>query len=236
MATASDAPERPVRLAHRVVPGPPGSDAAPLVLLHGGGGDGSTWDPFLGPLSRRGPVVVPDLRGAGRSPRRGVGSVTELRDDVLLLLDDLALDRAVLVGHSLGALVGLLVALERPDRVAALVLEEPPPLEPFRLPAPARRPDDASFYEREIRPAVLAALAAPDPAWVDGLAAVAAPTLVIGGGPDSHLPQDAMARTAARLPDARFVTLSGGHLVHPHAPDAFLREVEGFLDLAQGGS
>jgi 3-oxoadipate enol-lactonase len=204
-------------------------------MLHGGGGDGSTWDPFVAPFARRGPVVVPDLRGAGRSPRVGATSVTQLRDDVLRLLDDLGLDRVAVVGHSLGAFVGLLAAQERPGLVAALVLEECPPLESLGLPVPERYADDASFYEREIRPAVLAALNAPDPVWVDGLAAVRAPTLVIGGGPASHLPQDAMARMAARLPAARFVTLPGGHLVHPSVPDAFLREVEGFLDLAQAG-
>lgn len=232
----ASAPEPPVRLAHRAVPGPAGSDAAPLVLLHGGGGDGSTWDPFLGPLSARGPVVVPDLRGAGRSPRVGATSVTMLRDDVLLLLDDLGLDRVALVGHSLGALVGLLVAQERPGLVAALVLEECPPPEPLGLPVPERFADDASFYEREIRPAVLATLNSADPARAEALATVTAQTLVIGGGPGSHLPQGAMARMAARLPAGRFVTLPGGHLVHPTHPEEFLREVEAFLDLAQGGS
>ncbi|MFI2294165.1 alpha/beta fold hydrolase [Isoptericola sp. NPDC019571] len=234
MAAHPDSPDAPVRLARRTVPGPPGTRAAPVVLLHGGGGDGSTWDPLVGPLARRADVVVPDLRGAGRSPAVGAASVTALRDDVLLLLDDLALNRVVLVGHSLGALLGLLVAVHDPGRVAALVLEECPPLEPLGLPVPDAS-DDASFYERRIRPAVLAALNAPERAWVDGLAGVRAPALVVGGGPESFLPQDAMARMAARLPDARFVTLPGGHLVHPTHPDAFLREVEAFLDLAQEG-
>ncbi|MFD6526424.1 alpha/beta fold hydrolase [Isoptericola sp. NPDC060185] len=228
--------DAPVRLAHHAVQGPPGSTAPPLVLLHGGGGDGSTWDPFVAALAQRATVVVPDLRGAGRSPAVGAGSVTALRDDVLLLLDDLALDRVVLIGHSLGGLVGLLVAQERPGLVAALVLEEVPPPEPLGLPVPERFADDASFYERRIRPAVLAELNAPAPGLVAALAAVTAPTLVIGGGPDSHLPQDAMARMAALLPDARFVTLPGGHLVHPRHPETFLREVEAFLDLAQEGS
>jgi len=228
--------DAPVRLAHHTVQGPPGSTAPPLVLLHGGGGDGTTWDPFVAALAQRATVVVPDLRGAGRSPAVGAASVTALRDDVLLLLDDLALDRVVLVGHSLGGLVGLLVAQERPGLVAALVLEECPPPEPLGLPVPDRFGHDASFYERRIRPAVLATLNSADPARARALDAVTAPTLVIGGGPDSHLPQDAMARMAARLPDGRFVTLPGGHLVHATHPETFLREVEAFLDLAQGGS
>jgi 3-oxoadipate enol-lactonase len=77
--------------------------------------------------------------------------------------------------------------------------------------------------------AVRAQIDAPDPAWLDGLARVTAPTLVVGGGPDSHVPQDRVADLAGRLPDARLVTLPVGHLVHRAAPYRFAAEVLAFL-------
>jgi 3-oxoadipate enol-lactonase len=135
----------------------------------------------------------------------------------------------VLVGHSLGGLVALLVTLAAPDRVAALVLEETPPPVPLGIPVPTGLPDSAPFYDREIRPFVLATLNAPDPGWWAGLSAIAVPVLVVAGGPDSFLPQDAMAEMAARIPAGELTTIPAGHLVHPNAPGAFADAVETFL-------
>ncbi|HTF12502.1 MAG TPA: alpha/beta hydrolase, partial [Asanoa sp.] len=82
---------------------------------------------------------------------------------------------------------------------------------------------------REIRPAVLGALNAPDPQWWDDLAGIPVPVLVLAGGPESFLPQDAMARMAARIPAGELATIAAGHLVHPNEPDAFADAVETFL-------
>lgn len=71
---------------------------------------------------------------------------------------------------------------------------------------------------------------APDPLWWDALAKVAAPTLVIAGGPTSHIPQEHLAEMTDRIPDARLVTVEGaGHLVHEECPGAFLAAVNSFL-------
>lgn len=57
-----------------------------------------------------------------------------------------------------------------------------------------------------------------------------APTLVIAGGEDSHIPQAHLAELAERLPDARLVTVEGaGHLVHEERPGEFLAAVISFL-------
>jgi 3-oxoadipate enol-lactonase len=207
-----------VRLASRELAGP--TDAVPMVLLHGGGGDGTTWDRLAPRFARRRPVYVPDLRGMGHSERTGPYSMTGFRDDLLALLDTLALDRVVLVGHSLGGLVSLLTTLAAPKRVAALVLEECPPPVPLGIPIPTGLPESAPYYDREIRPTVLGTLNAPDPQWWDELAGIAVPTLVVAGGPESFLAQDAMARMAARIPAGELVTIE---------PDAFADVVETFL-------
>jgi 3-oxoadipate enol-lactonase len=216
-----------VRLAYQRLAGP--TDAVPMVLLHGGGGDGSAWDTLAPRFARHREVYVPELRGMGHSERTGPYSMTGFRDDLLALLDTLALDRVVLVGHSLGGLVSLLATLAAPKRVAALVLEECPPPVPIGIPIPTDLPESATYYDREIRPAVLGALNAPDPQWWDGLAGIQVPVLVVAGGPESFLPQDAMARMAARIPAGELVTIAAGHLVHPTEPDAFADVVETFL-------
>jgi pimeloyl-ACP methyl ester carboxylesterase len=94
-----------------------------LVLVHGFGGAGSNWDalvPHLDP-SRR--LIVPDLPGHGRSsPLPAVPSLGPFAERLALLLDREDAWPAVAVGHSMGALVALRLARQRPDGVAALVL------------------------------------------------------------------------------------------------------------------
>jgi 3-oxoadipate enol-lactonase len=218
-----------VRLAYREVTAGPDAAGIPMVMLHGGGGDSSTWDDLAPGFAERRTVYLPDLRGMGRSERTDQYSMTLFRDDVLALLDRLGLDRVVLVGHSLGGFVAMLVAQAAPKRVAALVLEETPPPVPLGMSIPDSLPDSAPYYDRMVRPSVLAALNAPDPAWWEDLAAMPMPTLVLAGGPDSFLPQDEIARVAARIPAGRLVTIPVGHLIHPNSPADFAAAVESFL-------
>jgi 3-oxoadipate enol-lactonase len=225
-----------VRLAYRETPARrPDAAAVPMVMLHGGGGDSSTWDELAPRFAERRTVYLPDLRGMGRSERTGPYSITTMRDDVLALLDRLGLDRVVLVGQSLGGYVAMLVAQAAPQRVAALVLEEAPPPVPLGISVPDDLPESAPYYDRRIRPTVFAAFNAPDPAWWDDLAAMPMPALVLAGGPDSVLRQDDIARTAARIPAGRLVTIPAGHHIHRDAPEAFAAAVESFLaDLPTG--
>lgn len=155
--------------------------------------------------------------------------ITAGRPDPAAVPMMLDLGPVVLVGHSLGGFVAMLVAQATPQRVAALVLEESPPPVPLGMSIPDRLPDPAPYYDREIRPSVLAALNDPDPAWWADLATMPMPTLVLGGGPASFLPQDAIAETAARIPAGRLVTIPAGHDIHAAAPDAFAEAVESFL-------
>jgi pimeloyl-ACP methyl ester carboxylesterase len=98
-----------------------------ILLLHG---LGRRWQDFLSlvaPLSARHGLVAADLPGHGlsdRSPQRyDLGLHTR---SLAGLLDGLGAAPIVVVGHSLGALVALSLAATRPDRVAAIVLEDPP--------------------------------------------------------------------------------------------------------------
>lgn len=69
----------------------------------------------------------------------------------------------------------------------------------------------------------------PDPAWWDNLRHITARTLVIGGGPDSHLPQDQLAALADRIPDSSYLPIDAGHDVHSTQPEAFLAALLPFL-------
>ena len=77
-------------------------------------------------LAERGVNVVPDLPGYGRSERRErVLDIPELAETTLAILDRLHIDRAVLVGNSMGCPIGLEVAHLAPERIHGLVLVSP---------------------------------------------------------------------------------------------------------------
>jgi 3-oxoadipate enol-lactonase len=91
-----------------------------VALVHAGVADSRMWEPQLGALSARHTVLRVDLPGFGRSPLEG----TEIsnRNAVRNALDGAGIDRAALVGVSLGGATALELALESPERVTALVL------------------------------------------------------------------------------------------------------------------
>jgi pimeloyl-ACP methyl ester carboxylesterase len=101
-------------------------EAASVVLaLHGVTASMMTWRTVARMLSARGDVclLAPDLRGRGRSANLpGPYGIAAHIDDLIKVLDHVGARRAILVGHSLGAYVAARVAVEHPDRVAALVL------------------------------------------------------------------------------------------------------------------
>jgi pimeloyl-ACP methyl ester carboxylesterase len=96
-----------------------------VLLLHGFPDDRHLWRYQVGPLVKAGyRVVAPDLRGFGDAPRPqdpqeyGLSIVI---DDVLGLLDALAIQRVQLVAHDWGAAVGWRLAAEHPDRISRYV-------------------------------------------------------------------------------------------------------------------
>lgn len=94
-----------------------------LLLVHGWGGDGHSWDPvrFGG---RR--VVAVDLRGHGRSPVPADGyRPADYAADLAALITATGLPPVVAVGHSMGGQVVVRLALDHPDLVRALVLVDP---------------------------------------------------------------------------------------------------------------
>jgi pimeloyl-ACP methyl ester carboxylesterase len=94
----------------------------PLVLLHPGGADSRAFEGNLSGLAGRFRVYRPDRRGHGRTPDvAGPISYDQMATDTIAFLEQVVGGPAYLVGHSDGAPVALLVALERPDLVRRLV-------------------------------------------------------------------------------------------------------------------
>jgi pimeloyl-ACP methyl ester carboxylesterase len=98
-------------------------DGDPLVLMHGGLVDSRSLEPNLGPLAERFHVYTIDRRGHGRTPDVD-GPITYqlMADDTIAFLEQVVGGPADLVGHSDGAFVALLVAMQRPELVKRLVL------------------------------------------------------------------------------------------------------------------
>ncbi|MEV0458304.1 alpha/beta fold hydrolase [Catellatospora methionotrophica] len=216
-------------------------DAPALVLLHGGASSSATWDRLASALAPQGwRTIAVDLRGHGGSTRAVSYPLAAYCTDVVGLLDTLALERAVVVGHSLGAYVASLVAFERPGLVSHLILEEPP------VPGRDSADDDGLYAPRFLleslsllvfrrgfhRRAVVSALRQlrrPQTQWWARLATIRARTLVVWGGPASHLSLERLALVADAVPGARLVTIDAGHLVHSKRPAEFYDAVATFL-------
>jgi pimeloyl-ACP methyl ester carboxylesterase len=97
--------------------------APPLVLVHGVGCDHSFMAPQFDAFGGTHRVVAVDLRGHGRSDKpQQVYTIPAFADDLAWVLRELALERPVVVGHSMGGAIGLELAGEQPERLAGLVM------------------------------------------------------------------------------------------------------------------
>jgi pimeloyl-ACP methyl ester carboxylesterase len=98
-------------------------DGEPLVLMHGGLTDSRFLEPNLGPLAERFHVYTPDRRGHGRTPDvEGPITYQLMAEDTIAFLEQVVGGPAHLVGHSDGAVVAMLVAMQRPELVRRLVM------------------------------------------------------------------------------------------------------------------
>jgi pimeloyl-ACP methyl ester carboxylesterase len=104
-----------------------GGTGPAVVLLHGYGETGDMWEPLAKDLVVDHTVVVPDLRGLGLSskPEAGFDKKTQA-GDVAGVLDALKIDRADLVTHDIGNMVGYAFAVQHPERVRRFVLIDAP--------------------------------------------------------------------------------------------------------------
>ena len=134
-----------------------GEGARPLVLVHGFTGFRQDFASQLDALARGRRVLAPDLRGHGESGRGAHADYTlaRLAEDVSGFLDALDVAACDLLGHSMGGMLALRVALARPERVASLLL-----MDTSAGPLAWVDPAQLALASRVAREAGMAALAA----------------------------------------------------------------------------
>jgi 3-oxoadipate enol-lactonase len=215
-----------ISLAYEVS-GDPG--APPMVLVHGLGERATSWRPVIPAFAARFRVFALDMRGHGDSDWPGIYSFPLMCGDLVAALDGLGLDKVTLVGHSMGGAVAFMVATRHPDRVERLIIEDASPGYP-RVREIPDRPDGPLDIDWPLVPSIISAVNAGEPGGWENLARITAPTLLIGGGPDSTVRQEKLADAAALIPRCDLVTIPAGHHIHTGRPQEFANTVLSWLN------
>lgn len=104
-----------------------GSGAPPLLFIHGWCCDRTHWREQVIDFQARHRVVAADLRGHGRSDKPDQDYGIELFvDDVAWLCAEIGLDRPVIIGHSMGGVIGMNLVRKHPELARALVMVDSP--------------------------------------------------------------------------------------------------------------
>ncbi len=226
-------------------------DGEPLLLLHAFGGAGDNWAPYVPAFAERYRVIVPDLRGHGRSTNPDTTTAWRIDTaarDIVALLDALGLDRVRAVGGSVGAVLLLSAAALTPERFEAVVIVGGTP---YRSPAtrawidtyaprPGAAPDSASVarhgaakaarLDRQFR--ALASTYGDHHLTPDLLGRVTARALIVHGDDDALVPVELAWDMSRAIPGAQlWVVPGGGHVPYrdPLGADDFSRRVLAFL-------
>lgn len=131
---------------------PKNSNGKTIMLLHGKNFNGAYWERTAKDLSDKGfRVIIPDQIGFGKSskPHNYQFSFSQLAENTKAILDQLKIDKTIVLGHSMGGMVAVRFTLLYPDRVQKLILENPIGLEDYKTFASYQTIDQA--YQSELR-------------------------------------------------------------------------------------
>jgi pimeloyl-ACP methyl ester carboxylesterase len=228
-----------------VVASQAGDEGPPLVLLHGLAGSGDWWKHNLPALAAAFQVTVIDLPGFGSSHPDARLILDDAPAQVDRLLGELGIERAHVMGHSMGGLVAAGLAADHSERVDRLVLVDAgflslDPTWRHRITGllrtlPWTSPSIVPMLVRDVARSGLFRMAKATVEvlrkdWSDKLPAIAAPTLVIWGEHDRVCNPRIGEEIVAAVPGARLVIIRGaGHNPMWEKQADFDREVLGFL-------
>ena len=229
-------------------------EGEPVILLHGGMCTLETWAPQIPALAAKYRLIIPERRGHGRTADvAGPMTYEIMATDAIAFITALHIESAHLVGWSDGALVGLLVAMQRPDLVkklcyisqpinfaglrpkyramsAQLTREHLPPM--FEPAYAAVSPDGPAHYP--VIADKMVALWRQDPGiTLDRLQTVQTPTLVLVGDDDMQTVAHAVDMQEA-LPHAQLAVVPGtSHALAMEKPEIVNRLLLDFLQPEQ---
>jgi pimeloyl-ACP methyl ester carboxylesterase len=217
-----------------------------MVLIHGLAGSTRWWDASLPGLARSFQVYAVDLPGFGDNRRTEPFTLERAAEQLAAWMDAVEIERASIVGHSMGGYVAADFAARFPERVNRLVLVdavvrpyEHPLREPVRGVLDTARTLPVRYWRILLGDALRAGPATLHNATRAVLAAdlrprlgqINAPTLVIWGERDNLVPLEYGKLLAESLPNARLEVIEGaGHNPMWDRPDELNRLVAGFLD------
>lgn len=223
-------------------------DAPPVLVLHGGLGFIESMHYQISALAPSHFVVAPDSRGHGRSTD-GDGPITYegMAADMVALMDKLGIEKADIVGWSDGGIIGLIMAMEHPERVRRLVtiganysidgLSSLPPEDPSALNetlAPARKfyinvAPDPSHWSAFAGKVLHMWRTSPNYSPAD-LARIEAPVLVMAGENDS-IKRTHTEELAQAIPDATLDIVPGAsHFLPLEMSERANASILGFLE------
>lgn len=123
-----------------------------IMLLHGKNFNGAYWEKTAKDLSDKGfRVIIPDQIGFGKSskPQSYQFSFAQLASNTKAILDDLKIEKIIVLGHSMGGMVATRFTLMYPETVEKLILENPIGLEDYKALAKYQTVDEA--YQSELK-------------------------------------------------------------------------------------
>jgi len=131
---------------------PKKSNGKTIMLLHGKNFNGAYWEKTAKDLSDKGfRVIIPDQIGFGKSskPQSYQFSFAQLASNTKAILDELKIDKIIVLGHSMGGMVATRFTLMYPETVEKLILENPIGLEDYKALAKYQTIDEA--YQSELK-------------------------------------------------------------------------------------
>lgn len=131
---------------------PQKSNGKIIMLLHGKNFNGAYWERTAKDLSSKGfRVIIPDQIGFGKSskPHQYQFSFSQLAENTKAVLDELHIDKTIVLGHSMGGMVAARFTLLYPEKVEKLILENPIGLEDYKTFASYQTIDQA--YQSELK-------------------------------------------------------------------------------------
>lgn len=233
------------RLYARVSTVAAGPGRIPVVLVHGFGVSSAYFVPAAERLASKFAVYAPDLPGHGQSdtPPEPL-DIAAFADVLMTWMGAVGLERAALVGNSMGCQIVVEAAVRYPERVACLILIGPTADPAGRtLAEHARRLVLSAFYERLSLFGLIAAdYARMGPRLIaelrfllrdqieKKLPLVKAPTMLVRGARDAIAPQRWLVEAVQRMGAQRLAVIPGwGHAVHYSAPALLVRAITPFL-------